>query len=568
MSVLYRAIWNDGRDDLLDAAAAGFRSWVAAKAGSDTGLPETGDARVSIRPSGRRAEPPYQADVRLERAASEDGSVIGAVRARLDEFRGDGSHWTTTLRAWRSVSSEDEELRDGAQWLWVDVEAVADTDLDGVVVGAPRLVCDLIQSGADVHRRCVPLSMAAAAYEGSDGAERLADLLGHADRDLPIVVFRPGDGSDLPGPFWAEAIQRTVRQTAGLAAVATIDDRANEALAKILGDSYALHSSGLRIYLPGLDPATERDEWRHRELHSNRFNRMPMTAARLVSRRLAFRATSRRAPRSYDDARDLLERERGRDTEELWQMLDLAEQESRQQRDRLALADDRYIDLLADHEAIQAEAADLRARFADQVRLRERLLGVLRRNDLEVDYWTAESSVVQQPGPPARASSPSDAAALAQAYLSDRLDLPAAALKDLDELDATVEAPAWGQTAWDGFRALHAYAEDLAVGENSGSFWTWCESSGNPLVWRATSKKLAMAESETVRNNRRLRMKRVLPVSTDVDPNKKTFMEAHLKIAEGGGPRAPRIYFLYSADTGKIHVGFFGPHRHMPNSLT
>ena len=79
-----------------------------------------------------------------------------------------------------------------------------------------------------------------------------------------------------------------------------------------------------------------------------------------------------------------------------------------------------------------------------------------------------------------------------------------------------------------------------------------------------------MSESETVMSNERLRSFRLLPVTTSVDRTGTTVMEAHLKIAEGGGGNAPRMYFLddTGGPTGKIHVGFFGPHRHMPNTKT
>jgi len=45
-------------------------------------------------------------------------------------------------------------------------------------------------------------------------------------------------------------------------------------------------------------------------------------------------------------------------------------------------------------------------------------------------------------------------------------------------------------------------------------------------------------------------------------------MVAHLKVAEGGGAQIPRIYFLDDTKgvTGKVHIGFFGPHRFVPNA--
>lgn len=90
------------------------------------------------------------------------------------------------------------------------------------------------------------------------------------------------------------------------------------------------------------------------------------------------------------------------------------------------------------------------------------------------------------------------------------------------------------------------------------------------MVLAATPKKISMRESETVMNNDRLRAARLLPIATDVAVDGRIEMVAHLKIAEGGGPLAPRIYFFddTGSRTGKVHVGFIGPHEHMPNKGT
>lgn len=47
-------------------------------------------------------------------------------------------------------------------------------------------------------------------------------------------------------------------------------------------------------------------------------------------------------------------------------------------------------------------------------------------------------------------------------------------------------------------------------------------------------------------------------------------MFAHLKVSEGGGQNIPRIYFHDDTKgvTGKVHIGFFGPHRFVPNKST
>ena len=79
-----------------------------------------------------------------------------------------------------------------------------------------------------------------------------------------------------------------------------------------------------------------------------------------------------------------------------------------------------------------------------------------------------------------------------------------------------------------------------------------------------------MRESEQVETNERLRKQRVLPVATEVDASGRVLMWPHLKIAEGGGPLAPRVYFHDDTrgSTGKVHIGFVGPHRYMENTKT
>ncbi|MGQ0574161.1 MAG: hypothetical protein ACT4RN_08145 [Pseudonocardia sp.] len=149
-------------------------------------------------------------------------------------------------------------------------------------------------------------------------------------------------------------------------------------------------------------------------------------------------------------------------------------------------------------------------------------------------------------------------------YLDDHLVVPDAACVDLADLDAAVEARAWGRASWKAFRALHAYGAALAEAD-PGTFWTWCERSG---LWPATPKKLAMTESDTVQQDRRLRSRRMLPVARAVAPSGRVEMFAHVKVAEGGGTLIPRIYFHVDLAGARVHVGYFGPHRGMPNTLT
>lgn len=157
----------------------------------------------------------------------------------------------------------------------------------------------------------------------------------------------------------------------------------------------------------------------------------------------------------------------------------------------------------------------------------------------------------------------------AQIYLSEWLVIPESAIRELDDIDAAPEAYNWGNKTWRGLRALAAYAQDRAGGWDRGGFWDWC-ASGPLLGWPATSKKLSMSESETVQNSDRLSRTRVFDVDRDVDPSGEITILAHLKVSEGGGNLAPRVYFHDDTNgtTKKVHVGLVGPHYLVPNKST
>ena len=232
---------------------------------------------------------------------------------------------------------------------------------------------------------------------------------------------------------------------------------------------------------------------------------------------------------------------------EIGEYVELVEVENRKLTDDVDASNEllgelqlKYENLLDEHEALQGDLADLQQRL-DRARTALRELGF---NGVDA---------------PARANHSSEAVDLAREYLADHLVIHPDACVDLDLLDGAREARAWGQTTWEAFRALHAYGAALAAPNRySGDFWTWCEQSGDPRVWRATTKKPAMTESDTVRSNARLRAQRMLPVDRGVAPSGETEMLAHIKIAEGGGNLAPRVYFHVEEAAARVHVGYVG----------
>src|SRR3954454_4719462 len=180
MSVLYRAMWNDDRDDLVAAALACFQDWVNHKSDGALEMPHTGRVEGTTLVRSRAAGGAWRtvanpAEVTVYRA-DQPGSdrVRETARASLVETRDDGSRWSTTLRVWSCAHPEDPDLGEGAGWLWVDVEAVSSESLTGTVIAAPALVRTLVDSGRDPRRRCVPVRGTVTRYEGRPGAEALA----------------------------------------------------------------------------------------------------------------------------------------------------------------------------------------------------------------------------------------------------------------------------------------------------------------------------------------------------------------------------------------------------------
>ena len=141
------------------------------------------------------------------------------------------------------------------------------------------------------------------------------------------------------------------------------------------------------------------------------------------------------------------------------------------------------------------------------------------------------------------------------------------ALREIEALEADEKASDWARELWKACRALNAYADESEFFQ--GGFWEWCEHSNSTQnVWPATPKKLAMSESDTVMNSGPLRRTRRFLVDSNVDPSGYITMEAHMKIAEGGGQHIPRLYFYDDSKgrTRNIHVGFIGPHRLVPTT--
>jgi hypothetical protein len=423
VTVLYRAIWNDDRDHLVEEAFAAFSAWVGTKSGGTLEVPSDGRAQgvsvgYEVQPDGVRSPLDAPASVRVQRSARR--SMDDVLKASFVEQRHDGSRWTTTIRSWMTEQVRADDV-DGSGWLWVDVEAVTNQSFDRLAIAAPRLVRDLVRDGVRPRRRCVSLQPEPEFFEGEAGAERLGEILTHIDRDMPIVVFSPFPAAALVPPVaWEDIVRTAAHRNLGEASCVRVDAAASWVLSKVIGPAHGVWNGAFRVYLPGLDPATPGDEWRHRYLMPSRFNRGRDTAAALISAAVAPIAVARRAPDSWEDAATILDGSRDVDIAELNELLQAFDEDSAHQREQLAAQDERYGSLLEDHEAVQQERADLVRTNLVLLRDLNKARSLLREKGLESDYWATES--LEQLPP--LADSPTLAVLLARARTPERLPRP------------------------------------------------------------------------------------------------------------------------------------------------
>jgi hypothetical protein len=139
-------------------------------------------------------------------------------------------------------------------------------------------------------------------------------------------------------------------------------------------------------------------------------------------------------------------------------------------------------------------------------------------------------------------------------------------------LDHHPKAGAWRRKAWDALRTLDAYAcartTLLDAGQDPGpelSDVLAFARTGQPgsLI---SANIIALAESDTVTTNERLRQARTFRVDPRTNPCGRDYFGAHIALERFKSP-APRLHFLDDTDrTGTVYVGYLGAH--LPTSKT
>lgn len=524
MSLLYRAIWQDDRSDLVEGARTEFLRWLDRK-------------RIGLDELPRSEEVPTPTGTVWITSREAQSGGTEALQVRLVEER-DRETWTTILTALKSRAGNEG-------WYWIDVSRTSDDPFERPPFRAPVLTRLLVETGTDcrvghVRLSTTPIAMAAGPLNG---------LIRNERRRLPLVVFAHDFMGD-PG-ITSERAQAALDRLAGVAQIFIVPGEQLTAFNELMGEELGIHSGAARVYLPNSGPAGLRSE-RHRFVPRSRVERSLGAAGDDIVQLLTPSVTATPPPPLYKSIeRALVVASSGTDTR---QLLELAlnenhtyQSEIEQLRAEKAILEEENLDLLAETEELQESFNHMAAALQSTARAK---------------------SHDRSPATELSATVDSIGEAIADASRLSGLAVHPDAAREIDKLDSSIESSKWANAIWRGLRALDAYASEGANG--AGGFWEWCQRGAAAWTWPASPKKLAMRESETVMANERLRKARVLPCAKDLDPSGTIVMEAHLKISEGGGILAPRIYFHddTAGGTGKIHVGFIGPHEHMPNTRT
>ncbi|MFF3500917.1 hypothetical protein [Streptomyces sp. NPDC003247] len=519
--------------------------WIRSKAYDPSGLDE---GRTEIAPHAT-----------LDRD-SEGGRKGAYSRWRMRETPSATSGtWQSTLIV-RSGLAEDE----GRTWLQVDIEHQPARE-GGVPKRAntPNIVRSLLEAleARDAQADVTAAPVFVETEDVDDTIEELCD----SGRRMPVVIATVPYGKD-PDDWSRGVVEPLFRNLHGLAVLYVLTPEAQSKFNDAL-EYHPVFGGGVRTYLPGLDPAWKPDAQRHPVMSRRTIEADPLRAASILAalpQRLSSRQPlpaallgiprQRTRPRSAPDGTDLVQLRSDKAT--LTALLDEAERAESMRVDEI---NGLYAEL-AKAEQASDELRGENEELYDRVQESQRLIRFLREQ-------------LQENGQFAVAHTPAVAAGISYpttfSELLDRLDeLPGISFTGSAKITRSLDSQSvdnWLYVAWDGLLALDHFARSSADGAVSGDFLSWCKSDASS-AFPFPAAKVAMRESDTVARKTKLRSERMLPVPDDVDPDRRVFMQAHLKIG-GGNTIAPRLHFYDDCPrSGKVYVGYLGPH--LRNTLT
>ena len=558
MGLVYRALWNDDRPDLHSAVASTFSYWAN---------------NVSLPTSEPFVLDPFEVEA--------DGTQVGAAQVTIYNEQ------SSLLLNVSTVCHQE------GQQILVEADLEADGSLKPYRDVVSHLVQDLIDDGVsgEGHPRGGVLDISVDAQTVSESGEidGLVDQINDPNRTVGLVLVM-GDLSGFRKDRVGKSIEKgeegeaaTLREVAAeqrrsrgradilagsLAGVAvvkwipwnlvslasrTLDSESadDDGQVKSSPEDWDLYPGRARLYPVGIGA-----EDRSRTYHETVAGLRPGVLVDEIRSAIEPGLIALRLPNGLVAARQALEVASAQDKEiSDPPVRGLELQETRELVAQLREELEVHRQLL---EEVQRENDQL---ISQQVAV------LMRENPLDADQGRTLPQLQEQ------LLRVSDAIRVVREELSG-VEVPDEAVKQIQRLDTGIHARSDAKQIWKGLVALHCYAKDRSDKDRRGEsnyrdFEHWCKRSNHILRWSTNPKKLAMNESKSVRRDPRLRSARKFPISSEVNPSGKEEMFPHLKISTGT-QHAPRLYFYDDTlgVTGKIHIGFIGPHDLMPNSTT
>lgn len=225
-------------------------------------------------------------------------------------------------------------------------------------------------------------------------------------------------------------------------------------------------------------------------------------------------------------------------------------------RDRCKALEEDLAELRRDNDRLSNRLRRFRARIGELGRARRQLADHAERiNEAERQAVQALTHAAADPAP-AKVSSVQQALDYARSNLH-ALSIPDEVAKAaVATLDKSNKRASRGRKVKERLDALHAYAIDAT---RDGDFKHWCAQGGYAGV-QMSANQVVMSESQNVQQRSVIGSQRNFPVDPALDLSGRRVMLAHIRI--GQGESAPRLHFLddTKGKTGKIHIGYIGPH--------
>ena len=518
MAHVFRALWVDDHIAASSVIQENFKGWLDGR-GSPVEMVRDRSVFVSDR---------SVTWTTLER----DGGIAEQffLRQRFPEAEGEG-HWLTSVTLLEI---------DSHNIIVVDVHAEGHHLWHGEVK-VPRLVKNLLLAGGDPKIGPDRIEVQPREVDDQHSLTEMIDGLRNQEREIPYVIVHVGDSVE--GRLLKQYATRCSETLAGLAQVFSVDDETLPYLNGILGPEIEVGEHGARLMMPGvMDQRAEARLSYHVSLDELDDN--PKSLGRAILRRIAstsqwnpIDAQSRQLKKAVDEERRRIMKAASIDpTNGMARVLD--DEESVSLRARI----DKLQDELLTAVIAAEEAQEDRNLALNQ--LTSYLMNGESVEELLPDRLDIESVI-----------------AAAREHL-DHVVVPLSAPRMISKLDQ-LQAKTWARDLSLMFQAMERFALASSTGKFNGDFREWCKQRGG-----FPYGKVAMTESETTAHGGHTKGTRVFGCDLALDPSGSIQMLAHVKIQAKGNDTSPRVFFYDDTKgrTGKVHIGFIGPHALVPTA--